>query len=71
MHVSKMHTARLLTVSRNIEGGGDVYPGETCLGVSAQGSGCLPWGGVCRGGGVVVCVPACNGADTPPCEQND
>ena len=40
MHSSRMHTTRLLTVSRII-----------------RGKGCLPGG---------LCIPACNGADTPP-----
>ena len=62
LHSSGMRIARLLTISQH----------ALCRGVSARGClprGCLPRGclprGVClpRGG---WCIPACNGADTPP-----
>ena len=40
---------------------GGVYPSMHWAG------GCLPMGVSAQG----VCIPACTGADTPPCEQND
>ena len=56
MNSSRMRTARLLTVSRSIRGGGEV----SVQGVVSAQRGCLPrWGvylggGVCPGGGVCL-----------------
>ena len=72
MHSSRMRTAHLLTTSRNIPGvsfqGRSVSRGVS--GVCVRG-GCVSGGVskgvcVCPGGGIL----ACNGADTPSCEQN-
>ena len=78
LHSSRMHTARLLTVSSSMH----------CAGEGSAFGGCLLWGvcfhgGVCFGGSTSrgmsasrgVCfwgggIPACTEAD-PPCEQND
>ena len=66
LHSSRMHTARLLTVSPSMHCAG---------GVSALG-GCLLWGVVCSWGCLLpgyVClgggIPACTEAERP-CEQN-
>ena len=57
MHSSVMHTAHLLIISQHALRRGRYLPGGcTCLGVGVY----LP-GGVCPG----VCIPACNGTDTP------
>ena len=59
MHAIRMSTARLLTVYRSIRGGG-----VSAKGGSAQGGVCLR--GVYPGVSALgVCIPACNGADTP------
>ena len=83
LHSSRMHTARLVTVSSSMHcAEGVSLPGGVCLarGVSLPG-GCLPCqGGLsCRGGVCLarwdlpcqrrVDIPACTEAD-PPCEQN-
>ena len=58
MHSSGMRTAHLLTVSQHA--------------LHREG---LPGGGVCPGGclplvpGVCVCIPVCNGADSPPVDR--
>ena len=77
--LTRMHSSRLRTVrsSSHLLGeggrGGGVCPGSVCPGSVCPGGlcvcpeGCLPTGGVCPGG----CIPACTGADTPTCGQND
>ena len=81
MHSSGMRTTRLLTVSQHALGRGVSAWGYLPRGVSAQGAGlargCLPLvlgesgpGGVSASGPGGMCIPACNGADTP-CGQTD
>ena len=73
LHSSRMHTARLLTVSPSLHcTGGGLVRGDVCSrGVPGPGGvcfgGCLLWGvpGPQEGCG----IPACTEAD-PPCEQN-
>ena len=56
MHSNGMRTVRLLIISKHPLRKGVSAWGDVCHGgVSAQ--------GVSAGGG---CIPACNGADTPP-----
>ena len=57
MHSSRVRTARLLPISPSMHctGGSQVVP--------------LVPGGACLWSGGGLCIPACNGADTP-CEQN-
>ena len=69
MHSSRMRTARLLTVSRSIQGSG-VCPRGAWLVVSAQGGvcpgGCLPRGMSAYGMFIqMLCIKACNGVDPP------
>ena len=65
LHSSRMRTASLLPVSPSMHctgGGGSGPEGSLPL---------VPGGGVpASGPGVGVCIPACNGADPPPREQN-
>ena len=86
MHCSRMHTARLLPLSPSMHcpprgwgvsatQGECLLPGE----VSATGVGCLLLGwcllprGCLLPGGCLLwgCIPACNGADTPPPLRTD
>ena len=68
MHSSRMHTARLLSVSGSIPVGWVGCPGdvrrEVCRGGGCPGvvSRMVHLGGVCPGG--CVRIPACNGVDT-------
>ena len=61
LHSSRMHTARLLTVSPSMHcaGGVSLPGGSPCWG------GALPGGLPCQGG-----IPACTETDPPPCGQN-
>ena len=77
LHSSRMHTARLLTVSPSMHctGGVCVARGVPCRGVSLPGGllagGCLARGSPCPGGSACwgVCllggIPACTEADPP------
>ena len=55
LHSSRMHTARLLTISPSMHCAGGVLLGVCSQGVSAS-------GGSAPGGG----IPACTEADPPP-----
>ena len=66
LHSSRMHTARVLTVSPSMlcDGGVSAPGGDWSRGPGSAG-GAWSWGAWSQGGG----IPACTEAD-PPCEQN-
>ena len=61
MHSSRMRTARLLTITHSIWDERGVCPWGSAWGCLPGGGGGSAEGGQPRG----VCIPACNGADTP------